>query len=121
DVGNHLDRPPQVISTPLPAQDGLVDLATGEVVVPGHLGAKEALVVAQIQIRFGTVLGDEYLAVLERAHRSGIDIEVGIQLENSDLQAPGLENRAQGGGGDPLSQRGNYTAGHKNKTCHLSP
>jgi len=41
---------------------------------------QEALVVADVQVGFGTVLGDEHLAMLERIHRAGIDIEVRVQL-----------------------------------------
>ena len=42
----------------------------------------EALVVAEIEVGLGAVLGDEDLAVLERAHGARIHVDVGIELEH---------------------------------------
>ena len=70
----------------------------------GRRGAHEALVVAEVEVGLGAVLGDEHLAVLERAHRARIDVDVGIQLHHRDLQAARLENRAERCAGDALAQ-----------------
>ena len=70
DVGNHLDRLAQILAAALLLDDGVVDAAGGEVVEPGHPGVGEALVVAQVEVGLGAVVGDEDLAVLERAHRA---------------------------------------------------
>ena len=78
----------------------------------------EALVVAQIEIGFRAVVGDEHLAVLERAHGSGIDVQVGIELLKGDLQAAALEQTTQTRRRDPLAQGGNHTAGYKNIFGH---
>ena len=40
----------------------------------------EALVVAQVEVGLRAVLGDEHLAVLERAHRARIDVDVRVEL-----------------------------------------
>jgi len=37
--------------------------------------------VAKIQVGFRAVVGDEYLAVLERAHRPRIDVDIRIELD----------------------------------------
>ncbi|GAA3557293.1 hypothetical protein GCM10023077_37720 [Mycolicibacterium helvum] len=42
---------------------------------------------ADVEIGFGAVLGDEHLAVLERVHRSRIDVEVRVELLHRHLQA----------------------------------
>ena len=42
--------------------------------------AGEALVVAEIEIGFRAVVGDEDLAVLVRAHRARIDVQIGIEF-----------------------------------------
>jgi len=42
--------------------------------------------------------------VLKRAHRARIDIDVGVELDHRDPEATGLEDRAQGGGGDAFAQ-----------------
>ena len=46
---------------------------------------------AQIQVRFSTVIGDEDFPVLVRAHGTGIDIDIGIEFLDSDFIAPALE------------------------------
>ena len=46
---------------------------------------------AEIQVGFGAVVGHEYLAVLERAHRTRVDIDVGIELDHIHAQAPRLQ------------------------------
>ena len=97
----------------------LVDLAGGEIVALAHLGAGEALVVAEVEVGLRPVLGDEHLAVLERAHRPGIDVDVGIELEVGDLDAAGFENGAERGGGDAFAQRGHDTAGNEDVLGHL--
>jgi hypothetical protein len=80
-VRNHLHRLAQIVAAPLFLDHRLVDLAGGEVVDLAHLGADEALVMAQVQVGLGAVLGHEHLAVLERRHGAGIDVDVGIELE----------------------------------------
>ena len=45
------------------------------------------LVVAQIQVSFGAVIGDEHLAVLIRAHGTGIHIDIRVQLLSGDPQS----------------------------------
>src|SRR5205807_1939774 len=80
--------------------------AGGEVVGLGHLGAHEALVMAQVQVGLGPVVGHEHLAVLERRHRSRIDVDVGIELYEGDFDLARFEDRGEGGGGDALAQAG---------------
>jgi hypothetical protein len=41
---------------------------------------QESLVVADVQVCLRTVIGDEDLSVLERVHRPGIHVEVGVEL-----------------------------------------
>jgi hypothetical protein len=85
-------------------EHGVVDLAGREVVAPGHLGAGEALVVTEIEVGLGTVLGDENLAVLERTHRARVDVDVGVELEVGNLDAAGFQNGPERRGGDALAQ-----------------
>ena len=80
-VRNHLHRFAEVIATAFFFEHALVDLAGGEVIGLAHARLDEALVVAQVQISLGAIVGDEDLAVLKRRHRAGIDVEVGIELD----------------------------------------
>ena len=42
----------------------------------------------QIEVGFGAVVGDEHFAVLIRAHRARVDIDVRVKLLRSHLIAP---------------------------------
>ncbi len=95
DVRNDLNGRPQVVTATLLAQHVLVDAAGGEVVVLGHGGADKPLVVAQVEVGLSAVVGDEHLTVLERAHGARIDVDVRIQFEHGDLQAPRLQDGRQ--------------------------
>jgi hypothetical protein len=97
DVGNHLHRLAQVIATALFLEHALVDLAGGEVVGAAHARVDEALVVAEVQVGFGTVIGDEHFAVLKRRHGARIDVDVRIELDESDFKAPRFQDRCEGG------------------------
>ena len=56
----------------------LVDAARGDVVGLGRGDAGEALVMPEVEIRLGAIVGDEDFAVLIRAHRARIDVDVGV-------------------------------------------
>ena len=73
-----------------------VDLAGGDVGRAVQVGVEEALVVADVEVGLGAVVGDEDLAVLERVHRAGVDVEVGVELLHRDAQPAGLEQAARG-------------------------
>ena len=89
DVGDHLHRAPEVVAAPLLLDDGAVDLARGDVVVPGHPRGREALVVAEVEVRLAPVVGDIDLAVLIRAHGPGVHVDVRIQLHAASPGTPG--------------------------------
>ena len=71
----------------------------------------EALVVADVEIGLGAVLGHEHLAVLERAHRPGVDVDVRIELLHLHAQAARLEQAAERRRGDALPERRDDPAG----------
>ncbi len=93
--GNDLHGAAEIVAAALLLDHAFVDLAGGEVVALRHLGVQEALVVAEIEVGLGAVLGDEDFAVLERAHGPRIHVEVGIQLDHRDFEAAGFENGGQ--------------------------
>ncbi len=85
---------------------GEANVTTGQVystVIAAEPGVQEALVVAHIQVSLGAVVGDEDLAVLERVHRSRVDVEVGVQLLHRDPQAAHPEEPAEAGSGQALA------------------
>src|SRR6185295_17681614 len=87
---------------------GASTCASGSQVCTGHIGtltAKDAkkpshsqrrdpgepLVMPQVQVGLGAVVGDEHLAVLGRAHRPRIDVDIGVELAEPDAESPGLQ------------------------------
>ena len=103
DVRNHLHGAAKVVAVALLLDHALVDLAGREVVALAHLGADEALVMAEVKVGLRTVVGDEHFAVLEGAHGARIHIDVGIQLEHRNLEAARLEDGGKGGGSDTFA------------------
>ena len=71
----------------------------------------EPLVVSEVEVGLGAVVGDEHLAVLERAHRARVDVDVGVELLQGDLEPAALEDAADGCGGKSLAQRRHDAAG----------
>ena len=67
-----------------------INPAGRDVVRPPRRNAGKALVMAEIQIGFGTVIGDVYLAMLGRAHSAWIDVKIGVQFAQSHTIAPRL-------------------------------
>ena len=95
--GNDLDGLAQVVAAPLFQNDLLVDAAGGEVVVARQRRMGEALVVAQVEVGLGAVVGDKDFAVLEGRHGSRIDVEIGVELHHVHAQAAALKQAADGG------------------------
>ena len=67
DVRNDLHRRAEVFAAPLLRDDVQVDAAGRDVVRLRERAVDEPLVVAEVEIRLGAIVGDEDLAVLERA------------------------------------------------------
>ena len=104
DVRNDLHRLAEIVAATLLGDDGFVDAAGGPVVLATQLGMGESLVVAEVEIGLGAVVGDEDLAVLERRHGSGIDVQIGIELLQRDLQPAAFHEAADGGRRQSLAQ-----------------
>jgi hypothetical protein len=118
DVGDDLDGAAEVVSLALAGDERLVDEARCEVGVAREVLVDEALVVAEVEVGLLAVLGDEDLAVLERAHRAGIDVEVGVGLLHHDLVAAGLEKTPQRGRRDALAEGGYDAASYEDVLGH---
>ena len=70
-----------------------------------QLDVDEALVVAEVEVGLAAVVGDEHLAVLEGVHRARVDVDVRVELDHRDPQAPALEQAAERGGGESFAER----------------
>ena len=58
--------------------------------------AGEALIMAEVEIGLGAVVGHIDLAVLIGRHRPRIDVQIGIELADSDREAARLKERPEG-------------------------
>lgn len=111
DVRDDLHGVAQVLAAALLGDHRRVHLAGGDVGRAVQVAVEEALVVADVQVGLGAVVGDEHLTVLEGVHRARVDVQVGVELLHHDAQATGLEQHAQAGGGEALAERGGDTPG----------
>ena len=78
----------------------------------------EPLVMPEVEIGLSPVLGDEHLAVLERVHCAGIDVDVRVELAHRDPEATRLEESAEGGGREPLPERTHHATCHEHELRH---
>ena len=120
DVRNHLHRLAEIVAATLLGDDGFVDAPGRPVIVAAELGVGEALVVSQVEVGFGAIVGDEDLAVLERRHGAGIDVEIRIELLQSHLEAAAFHEAADGGRCQSLAKRRHNSARHKDVLCRHS-
>ena len=74
----------------------------------------------QIQVSLGAVLGDKNFTVLKRTHGARIHIDIGVELEQGDLDTPGLQDRCQGSRGNTLTKRRNHTTCDEDVMRHIS-
>ena len=120
DMGNHLDGFAEIITAPFAGDDLFVNAARSNVVALGEMRVSETLVVAEVEIGLSTIVGDEDFAVLERTHRSGVYVQVGVEFLQGDAEPPAFEQTTNGGGGNPFSKRRNYAAGDEYIFSHFA-
>src|SRR6266513_723632 len=66
---------------------------------------------AEVEIGLGAVIGYVDLAVLERRHGAGVDVDVGVEFLDGDLQSSLGEQPAQRRRCNALPERADYAAG----------
>ncbi len=118
DVGNDLNGFAQKLSLPFFLDHRQINLAGGVVAISSERTRGEAFVVPEIQVGLAAVVQHVNFAVLVRAHRAGIDIDVGVQLLHSDPQPTLLKKHADRGAGEPLAERTDHAAGYKDVFRH---
>ena len=114
DVGDHLHGFAQEVAAALFGDHVVVDAAGGHVVVLRGAHVEETLVVAQVQVGFGPVVGHVALPVFVGIHGAGVDVDVGIELLDGDAQSAGLQEFAKRCGDNAFAEGGRHPTGHKN-------
>ena len=70
-------------------------------------------VMSQIQVCLRAIICYKYLSVLDRIHRTGIHIDIGIQLLHGHMISSRFEQPSQRSCGNSFSKTGHNAAGHK--------
>ena len=115
DVRDHLDGAAEVVAAALAPDHRVVDRAGRGVRGAARVDVREALVVPQVEVGLGAVLGHEHLAVLERAHRARVDVDVRIELLDRHGQPASDQQMTQRGGGDAFPKSGDDAAGDEDE------
>ena len=77
-VGNDLDRLAKILATALFTNHRFINLTGSEIIDLLHASGNKTLVMTQIEIGLRAIVGDKYLTMLKRTHRSGINVDVRI-------------------------------------------
>src|SRR5215217_1177517 len=115
DVRDHLHGAAEVVAAALTPDHRVVDRAGRGVGGAARVRVREALVVTEVEVRLGAVLRDEHLAVLERAHRAWIDVDVRVELLDGHGQSARDQQPTQRGRRDALPKCGDNTAGDEDE------
>src|SRR4026208_706210 len=99
----------------------MVDSAGRVIVFFGEGQGRVSFIVAEIQICLRAVVRHIDFPMLIGIHRAGIDVDVGIELEERVLHPSAFEQVADRSRGEPFSQRRDDTACDKNELAHRSP
>src|ERR1700736_448845 len=118
DVRDDLDRRPEIFAAPFATDHRGVDPSGGDRIAAPRGDPDIALIMAEVEIGLRTVVGDEHLAVLVGAHRAGVDVQVGIELAQPDLEAARLQQGTERRRRQTLAKRGYHAAGDEDKPRH---
>ena len=103
DVGHDLNGLAEVVAAALLVDDGFVDAARGHAVFAGGLYAREAFVVAEVEVGLHAIYGDVAFAVLVGIERARVDIDIGVKLLDGNLVAACLQQFTDGGRNDAFA------------------
>jgi hypothetical protein len=79
-VRNYLNGLTKIFTTTLACNHARVDLTGCDIGRSLKVAIEEALIVADIEIGLGAIIGDEDFTMLERVHCAWIDIEIRVEL-----------------------------------------
>ena len=102
-------------------EHGPVHLTRGDVAVLGQVDVDETLVMAQVEVCFRTIVGNEHFTMLIGAHRTRVNIDVRVELLNRNLEPAALQETAQRCRRDAFAQGRYHTTGNEDILCHDLP
>ena len=99
--------------------DRLIHPPGGHVVGRIDVNVEETFVGANVLIGFITVFGDKHFAMLDRIHRAGVNVDVGIDLHGREPIAFGLKDFGDRGRSRALSHAAHDAADDENVFGHI--
>ena len=93
DVRDDLNCLAQIIAAAFLLDDREINAPGGPVVRLRQVRVGKALVMAQVKISFRAIVSDKDFPVLERRHRSRIDVDVRIEFDKRHPQAASFQQR----------------------------
>ena len=114
DVRDHLDGLTEVVTAAFFLDDSFVDLTGAQAVEAGEDAGGKAFVVAEVEVGFSAIVEHVDFAVLVGAHGPWIDVEVGVEFLDTDLQAPAFKEGTERGGGEAFAEGGDNPSGDEN-------
>ncbi|BAI65237.1 hypothetical protein RMDY18_14050 [Rothia mucilaginosa DY-18] len=118
-VRDDLDGVAEVFAAAFLCDNGGVDLTGGHVSGLVEVFVQEALVVSDVEVGFSTVVGDKDFTVLEGVHRTGVDVQVGVELLHGHREATCAKKLTEGRGRQALTERRCNAAGYENLAGYL--
>ena len=94
-VRDDLHRTAEIIAVTFLIQNRPVNFTRRQIGITVKIFIDKPFVMSEIEIGFGTVFGNKNFAVLQRTHRSGIDVDVGIEFLCGNFKPPRLEQSSE--------------------------
>src|SRR5687768_947708 len=111
DVRDDLHGGAEVLAAALLGDDVQVDATRRHVVRLRQRAIDEALVMSEVEIGLGPVVGDEHFAMLKWRHRPRIDVDVRVEFHHRHPQSPLDEQAPERRRGDALAEGRDDAAG----------
>ena len=118
DVRNDLHGLPEILARALLGEHVPIDFTRRKVGELVQIFIDKALVVTEVEVGLRAVFRDEHLAVLIRAHRAGVDIDIGIEFLRRDFVAAHFQKSAQRCRRNALAESRYNAARDKDVFCH---
>jgi len=113
DMRDDLYRSTAEISAAFFLQNGPVNLTGCDIGIFRQTFVDKTLIMSKVQVCLSTVVGYKYLTMLDRIHRSRVDIDIRIEFLHRYFVATCFQKSSEGCGCDTLSQSGNNTSCYK--------
>ncbi|EFA23571.1 hypothetical protein BIFGAL_02675 [Bifidobacterium gallicum DSM 20093 = LMG 11596] len=114
DMRNHLHALAQVFTGALFAQHFLINLSRGHIGLLAEEHIKEALIMADVQIGFGTIFSNIDFTMLERVHGAWINVDIWIKFLLQHMDAAAAQQTSEGGCRQTFTKGGDHTTSNEN-------